>query len=63
MDFQSQKIMHYNFGSKFVYGLSNGSMIYDVFVRDLILITYHIKKIKFEIFCIIAFIGIYLWTF
>jgi hypothetical protein len=37
--FPKSKIMDYNFGSKFVYGLSNGSMIYDVFVRDLILIT------------------------
>jgi hypothetical protein len=52
--------MDCNLRSKFVYGLQNGSMIFDVFVRDLILITKHIKKIKFEFFCIIAFIGFYL---
>jgi hypothetical protein len=38
-------------------------MTYDVFISDLILITYHIKKTKIEKFCMLIFVRFYLWTF
>jgi hypothetical protein len=42
--------MDYNFDNIFLYGLWNGPIFYNVLIR------YHILKIKFVNFCMMAFV-------
>ncbi len=45
-----------NPNNNFLYGFKNDLMIYDMLVKNLILIK-NIKEIKFEKFCMMAFAG------
>jgi hypothetical protein len=41
-------IMDYNFDNNFLYGHWSGPIVYDVLVRNLILVIENIKKLKIE---------------
>ncbi len=56
-------IMDYNFDNNFLYGRWSGPIIYDVLVRNSILVIQNINKVKFEKFCMMTFVRFYLWTF